>query len=93
MGDFEAYFWYVKSIRDLLPEGVAYRSEQYMNRQNGVILGFKNTSYMPEPTNWTSFTVANDTNETEDGNDTALDLNNPKGSVKVRSTYPVLNFI
>lgn len=49
---------------------------------------------MPEPTNWTSFSTANDSdlNDTED-NDTALDLNKPKGSVNVRSSNPVLTFL
>ena len=52
-GDFEAFHWYSKSINDLLPEPVQPYIDQYINRDQGVILSFRNTSYTPPPSNWT----------------------------------------
>ena len=69
LGDFEAWFWYMKTHRDLLPESVALASEQYFNRQNGLVISYKNTSYYPAPTNWTTFAD-------EDKND-SMNLSNP----------------
>ena len=55
LGDFEAFFWYMKSMRDFLPPAVRISSEQYFNRMNGVTISMQNTSYYPPPTNWTTF--------------------------------------
>ena len=64
LGDFEAWFWYVKSMRDLLPPAVANESEMYFNRQNGIIMSYRNSSYYPAPTNWTTFPDEDEDNST-----------------------------
>eukprot|EP00356_Strombidium_inclinatum_P003538 CAMPEP_0170485168 /NCGR_PEP_ID=MMETSP0208-20121228/4488_1 /TAXON_ID=197538 /ORGANISM="Strombidium inclinatum, Strain S3" /LENGTH=73 /DNA_ID=CAMNT_0010758727 /DNA_START=289 /DNA_END=506 /DNA_ORIENTATION=- len=65
MSDFEAFFWYAKSQRELLPERVRLASERYFNRPNGFTVGFRNTSFEPEPTNWTTFAQTEE--DEEDG--------------------------
>lgn len=55
MGDFEAFYWWVQLQNDLLPERLQIETESYYNRYNGVIFGFRNTSYVPPPTNWTTW--------------------------------------
>ena len=57
-GDFEAAHWYMKSINHLLPEPVQPYIDGYMNRDQGVIFSFRNTSYTPPPSNWTDPTSA-----------------------------------
>jgi len=52
-GDFEAAHWYMKSINHLLPEPVRPEIDGYINRDQGVIFSFRNTSYTPPPSNWT----------------------------------------
>ena len=53
-GDFEAAHWYAVSLNHLLPEPVRpYIEYQYINRAQGVIFSFRNTSYVPPPSNWT----------------------------------------
>ena len=54
-GDFEAYYWFMMTKRDLVPEVIQIQSELYFNRMNGVIIGFQNTSYKQPLTNWTDF--------------------------------------
>jgi|TARA_B110001450_G_C17528705_1_gene443711 hypothetical protein len=39
-----------------LPKNVGKTMELYMNRDNGALIGFYNTSYMTPMTNWTNFT-------------------------------------
>ena len=55
MGDFEAFYWWVQLRNDLLPENLQIETESYYNRYNGVIFGFRNTSYVPPPSNWTTW--------------------------------------
>ena len=67
LGDFEAWFWYVKNMRDLLPPQVAFQSEMYFNRQNGIITSYKNTSYYPAPNNYTTWPDDDADNSTSTG--------------------------
>ena len=39
-GDFEAFYWFMMTKRELVPEVVQVQSEMYFNRMNGVIIGF-----------------------------------------------------
>ena len=55
MGDFEAFFWWAQLQNDLLPTRLQIETESYYNRYNGVIFGFRNTSYVPPPSNWTTW--------------------------------------
>ena len=55
-GDFEAFYWFIQTKSDLVPEIIRENSGQYFNRMNGVIIGFTNTSYKQPLTNWTNFT-------------------------------------
>ena len=52
-GDFEAYFFYIREQNELLPPALRYHTQEYFNRFDGVIMGFRNTSYTPPPSNWT----------------------------------------
>ena len=61
-GDFEAVHWYAKSINHLLPEPVQPHIDFYLNRDQGVIFSFRNTSYTPPPSNWTHPELNNKTN-------------------------------
>ena len=65
MGDFEAFYWWVQLQNDLLPQGLQLETESYYNRYNGVIFGFRNTSYVPPPSNWTTWPDKKDGEETE----------------------------
>ena len=75
MGDFEAFYWWVQLQNDLLPERLQIETESYYNRYNGVIFGFRNTSYVPPPTNWTTWPDkdSNDADCEEDDEDCACD--------------------
>ena len=55
MGIFESTWWFYKNNIDLVPSFMANTAELYMNRQNGVIVGFYNTSHTVELSNWTMF--------------------------------------
>ena len=57
MGDFEAWFWYVRELNGLLPDRLAYESNLYVNRQNGLIIGTQMYDFEPAPSNWTTFEV------------------------------------
>ena len=86
-GDFEAFYWFMNTRKDLLPEVVQVQSDMYFNRMNGVIIGFTNTSYKQPLTNWTDFPdehrndfdkdAANETEE-EEGDPFAVDSGNPR---------------
>tara|TARA_B110000285_G_C14901443_1_gene503480 strand:- start:239 stop:436 length:198 start_codon:yes stop_codon:yes gene_type:complete len=65
-----------------LPSNVAKTMELYMNRDNGALIGFYNTSYMTPMTNWTNFTE----NHNEDEEDYGGDLEDGDTLV-VDSTY------
>ena len=54
-GDFEAFYWFMNTKRDLVPEVIQIQSEMYFNRMNGVIIGFQNTSYKQPLNNWTDY--------------------------------------
>ena len=54
LGDFEATFWFMKENAQLLPKPMQDVSQLYLNRYNGVIFGFRNTSYPLDLTNWTA---------------------------------------
>ena len=98
LGDFEAFFWYMKSQRDLIPPTVAYQQELYLNRQNGIIVSFRNTSYYPDKyaLNWTNFTdfepnLTNGSNSSNGTNGTdEFDIN---GDPKVEAGNPRLQFL
>lgn len=87
MGDFEAMFWFMKENRDMLPKSIQSVSELYFNRDNGVVVNFRNTSYPIELTNWTQFndTGDNDTNDTANG--TILDTNKPTSKSNPKLKY------
>jgi len=55
MGDFEMFYFSAKERRDLLPPVARIASEQYFNRLNGVLIGYRNTSFVPPFNNWTYF--------------------------------------
>ena len=40
----------------MLPAGVSKTMELYLNRDNGALIGFYNTSYMTPMSNWTNYT-------------------------------------
>ena len=56
-GDFEAFYWFMLTKKDLLPEGIQKEQLKYFNRMNGVVIGFRNTSYKQPLTNWTDFPI------------------------------------
>ena len=86
-GDFEAFYWFMSTKEELLPEVVQVQSDMYFNRMNGVIIGFTNTSYKQPFTSWTDFPdehrndfdkdAANETEE-EEGDPFAVDSGNPR---------------
>ena len=85
LGDFEAWFWYVKDFNNLLPPRLAFDSSLYFNRQNGLIIGTQEAYYVPSPTNWTTF----GTDSRDQGN--VFDLNIPtQNSTKSNSTSRVV---
>ena len=51
----------------MLPKGVAKTMELYMNRDNGALIGFYNTSYVTPLTNWTNFTTINLDDDDKEG--------------------------
>lgn len=55
MGMFESTWWFYKNNVDLFPEHMIHGTALYMNRENGVIIGFYNTSHNVTLTNWTMF--------------------------------------
>lgn len=55
MGIFESAWWFYKNNVDLLPEHFVHGAGLYINRDNGVIIGFYNTSHEVELSNWTTF--------------------------------------
>jgi len=55
MGVFESAWWFYKNNTDLLPEHMMHGAGLYFNRDNGVIIGFYNTSHEVELSNWTRF--------------------------------------
>jgi hypothetical protein len=55
MGVFESSWWFYKNNVDLLPEHMTHGAGLYINRDNGVIMGFYNTSHEVELSNWTTF--------------------------------------
>ena len=55
MGMFESAWWFYKNNTDLLPEHMMHGAGLYVNRENGVIIGFYNTSHDVELSNWTTF--------------------------------------
>ena len=55
MGVFESTWWFYKNNIDLLPEHMTHGAGFYINRDNGVIFGFYNTSHEVELSNWTRF--------------------------------------
>ena len=61
-----------------MPAGVVKTMELYMNRDNGALLGFYNTSYMTPLTNWTNYTTIeldedDDEGDLEDGDTLIVD--------------------
>ena len=68
----------------MLPAGVAKTMELYLNRDNGALIGFYNTSYMTPMSNWTNYTEVeydDDDHEgegdLEDGDTLVVDSSNP----------------
>lgn len=55
MGVFESSWWFYKQNEDLFPRHMIHGTSLYMNRENGVIMGFYNTSHTVELSNWTYF--------------------------------------
>lgn len=55
MGIFESTWWFYKNNVDLMPSHMIHGTALYMNRENGVIIGFYNTSHKVKLTNWTLF--------------------------------------
>ena len=55
MGVFESGWWFYKNNSDLLPEHFMHGAGLYVNRENGVIFGFYNTSHEVQLSNWTTF--------------------------------------
>ena len=55
MGVFESAWWFYKNNIDLVPEHMTHGAGLYINRDNGVIFGFYNTSHEVELSNWTTF--------------------------------------
>ena len=64
-----------------------------MNRQNGIVVSFRNSSYYPDKyaLNWTNYTEPNITNNTNGTNETdgEFDLSHPDKS----SGNPTLHFL
>ena len=57
MGNFEGFFWFIKSLRTWVPLAIVRSSELYYNRQNDAILEYRPTNYTPILSNWTKFPV------------------------------------
>lgn len=55
MGVFESGWWFYKNNSDLLPSHFVHGAGLYINRDNGVIFGFYNTSHEVQLSNWTNF--------------------------------------
>jgi len=55
MGVFESAWWFYKNNIDLIPEHMTHGAGLYINRDNGVIMGFYNTSHEIDLSNWTTF--------------------------------------
>ena len=63
MGDFESFFVTMRDDRESISPALALYTELYVNRMNGAIIGFQNTSYIPPATNWTTFPDKNEPTE------------------------------
>ena len=92
-GDFEAAHWYAVGINHLLPEPVRpYIEYKYMNRDQGVIFSFRNTSYTPPPSNWTDG-KNNSASVSKDAGDAIAKIGSPRvESENLNNGYYHLNF-
>ena len=57
MGNFEGFFWFIKTLRTWVPLAIVRSSELYYNRQNDAIFEYRATNYTPILSNWTNFPV------------------------------------